>query len=201
MGPKMKIFMQHFQRLLAATSLSALLSLSAVQAGEPGVMHISDAGDSAAELVVRGNFADDVCWDAQCAGDDLGEWWHNESLQYLANNRRVSCKLGRWFRMQSRRYLARNRCETQTFDDYLKCKWGYFMPSGGAGGSGPFVGTYERVYAVDPYYADSRDGNVYASQATGVPMAVPLAPTVNHTYNYGWGVPSSRLTPVSRIVP
>jgi len=29
---------------------------------------------------------------------------------------------------------------------------------------------------------------------------VPMAPVVNHTYNYGWGIPSSRLTPVSHPV-
>ena len=71
----------------------------------------------------------------------------------------------------------------------------------GLGGSGPIAGCYGRVYAVDPYYHDFRDGAVYAAQGYNAPISVPLAPNVNHTMNYGWGIPSSRMTPVSRVVP
>lgn len=53
------------------------------------------------------------------------------------------------------------------------------------------------IYPADPGYADARDGQVYSAQGYGVPVSVPLAPNVKHTYNYGWGVPSSRLTPVA----
>jgi hypothetical protein len=56
-------------------------------------------------------------------------------------------------------------------------------------------------YALNPEYFDPRDGRVYAAASEGVPMAVPLAPNVNYTYNYGWGIPSSRLTPISRFYP
>ncbi len=76
---------------------------------------------------------------------------------------------------------------------------GYFIPTGCGGAGCPIVGAYEMIYPVDPNYHDARDGRVYAASASGVPMAVPLAPVVNYTYNYGWGVPSSRLTPVSRV--
>jgi len=63
------------------------------------------------------------------------------------------------------------------------------------------VGRYNITYAVDPYQFDKRDGRpLYGAQGYGVPIAVPLAPNVHQTYNYGWGIPSSRLTPVSRIV-
>ena len=65
----------------------------------------------------------------------------------------------------------------------------------------PLVGCYDLVYPVDPYYFDKRDGQVYAAQGVGGPVSVPLAPVVRHTYNYGWGVPSSRLTPISHPVP
>ena len=82
--------------------------------------------------------------------------------------------------------------------DYFRCKFGYCIPSGGAGKGIPHVGHYSRVYPVSPYYSDSRDGQAYAAQGYGVPISVPLAPVVGHTYNYGWGIPSSRLTPVSR---
>ncbi len=63
-------------------------------------------------------------------------------------------------------------------------------------GENPIAGHYSMVYPVDPNYFDKRDGQVYAAQGYGGPVSVPLAPVVNHTYNYGWGIPSSRLTPV-----
>ena len=62
-------------------------------------------------------------------------------------------------------------------------------------------GKYEHVYALDPNYRDRRTGDVWASSQTGVPMAVPLAPNVRHTMEYGWGMPSSRLVPISRPGP
>lgn len=61
-------------------------------------------------------------------------------------------------------------------------------------------GLYDITYAVNPYYQDPRDTRVYSAQGWGVPMAVPLAPVVGNTYNYGWGMPSSRMTPISRPV-
>ena len=63
------------------------------------------------------------------------------------------------------------------------------------------AGVYEHVYAVNPGYSDRREGNVWASASTGVPTAVPLAPNVRHTMEYGWGLPSSRLVPISRPAP
>jgi len=85
----------------------------------------------------------------------------------------------------------------QAMIDYLHCKFGYFIPTGGGGQGLPWVGHYSRVYPVNPYYNDSRDGQVWAAQGYGIPISVPLAPVVGHTYEYGWGVPSSRLVPVS----
>lgn len=85
----------------------------------------------------------------------------------------------------------------QDMCDYFKAKFGYFIPTGGGGAGLPWVGHYGRVYPVNPYHTDSRDGQVWAAQGYGVPIAVPLAPVVGHTYEYGWGVPSSRLVPVS----
>jgi hypothetical protein len=46
---------------------------------------------------------------------------------------------------------------------------------------------------VDPWYCDPRDLQVYAAQGYNVPVTVPLAPMVQ-TYNYGWGVPATRLS-------
>lgn len=90
---------------------------------------------------------------------------------------------------------------TKFFHAWNRCKYGYFYPTGCGGTGCPPVGFYNMVYAVDPYHHDQRDGQVYSAQGSGVPMAVPLAPNVRHTYNYGWGIPSSRLTPISRVAP
>lgn len=84
--------------------------------------------------------------------------------------------------------------------EFFRCKFGYFIPTGCGGKGCPPFGHYKMTYAVDPYQFDQRDGRLYGAQGYGVPIAVPLAPTVRQTYNYGWGVPSSRVTPVTRIV-
>lgn len=65
----------------------------------------------------------------------------------------------------------------------------------------PLFGHYKMIYPADPNYFDARDGRVHAAGTTGVPMAVPLAPVVHDQYNFGWGLPASRLTPISRILP
>lgn len=88
-------------------------------------------------------------------------------------------------------------CSHEAICNYLRCKFGYFIPTGGGGKGVPWAGCYSRVYPVDPYYRDARDGQAWAAQGYGIPMAVPLAPVVGHAYDYSWGVPSSRLTPIS----
>lgn len=75
-------------------------------------------------------------------------------------------------------------------------RYGYFRPANLA----PF-GCYTIAYPINPGYTDQRDGGLYSAQGYGVNVSVPLAPNVGATYNYGWGVPSSRLTPVSNPLP
>ncbi|GAB4148672.1 MAG: hypothetical protein Tsb009_22590 [Planctomycetaceae bacterium] len=99
----------------------------------------------------------------------------------------------RWNLMKSR--LARRHRA------YWKCKLGYFIPTGCGGGGCPPFGMYDIAYPVNPQYFDGRDGRLFSAQGYGVPMAVPLAPNVRHTYNYGWGIPSSRRTPISNPAP
>lgn len=88
-------------------------------------------------------------------------------------------------------------CSHEAMCDYFRCKFGYFIPTGAGGQGLPWAGHYSRVYPQDPYYRDARDGQAWAAQGYGVPIAVPLAPVVGHAYDYSWGVPSSRLTPIS----
>lgn len=58
------------------------------------------------------------------------------------------------------------------------------------------------IIAVNPGYAHPNDINQgYAAQGYGGPVTVPQAPNVRSNYNYGWGLPSSRLTPTSMPYP
>jgi len=98
-------------------------------------------------------------------------------------------------------FRRRNEQACRRICDHFAERFAYFHPSGCGGAGCPPFGHYHRTYAVNPSHFDQRDGRVYAAQGAGIPMAVPLAPNVNYTYNYGWGVPSSRLTQVSRPLP
>ena len=60
---------------------------------------------------------------------------------------------------------------------------------------------YTMAYPVNPWYYDPRDTRVYAAAGFGAPMTVPIAPTVQTQVNYGWGIPASRITYISRVAP
>lgn len=60
------------------------------------------------------------------------------------------------------------------------------------------AGYQNDVIALNPGYTDPRDGQTFAAQGYGIPISVPLAPVVGDQYNYSWGLPSSRLTPIAR---
>lgn len=63
------------------------------------------------------------------------------------------------------------------------------------------LGLQKDMIAVDPGYTHPNDqGQIYSAQGYGMPVSVPLAPGVRQQYNYGWGLPSSRLTPLSSPV-
>ncbi len=90
------------------------------------------------------------------------------------------------------------------FCHFCDCLYSDFPGGNGNGNGGwqreiPPIGFYHLGYPVNPYHFDQRDGRIYAAQGYGHPVGVPLAPNVEHTYQYGWGVPSSRLVPVSRM--
>lgn len=104
-----------------------------------------------------------------------------------------------WLANERFKHNCRRAYRNRLLAAHLKNKFNYFVPSGCCGEGCPPIGKYSRVYAANPGYFDQRDGQLFAAPATGVPTAIPLAPNVRHQYNYGWGIPSSRLTPISTI--
>lgn len=105
-----------------------------------------------------------------------------------------------WCCCDCEQFFARNRHNSEIIHAHTKGKLAYFIPMGNGGEGVPNVGWYHHVYAADPGYFDPRDGGVYAAQGYGVPISVPLPPTVRHTMNYSAGMPASRLTPISNVV-
>ncbi|MBX3441168.1 MAG: hypothetical protein KF774_02085 [Planctomyces sp.] len=95
-------------------------------------------------------------------------------------------------------HCVHRECEEKF--NWFRCKFGFFFPSGCCGQGCPPIGHYSMVYPLNPSYADGRDGQVYAAEEYAGPVSVPLAPVVHHQFNYGWGVPSSRLTPISNPI-
>ncbi|MDB5334552.1 MAG: hypothetical protein JWN70_171 [Planctomycetaceae bacterium] len=60
------------------------------------------------------------------------------------------------------------------------------------------AGCQTDIIALNPGYANPNDLNQgYAAQGYGGPVTIPQAPNVRSNFNYGWGLPSSRLTPTS----
>lgn len=206
-------------RLIAASLVLATIPASAQEAegvvrlGQPeasGLVRVSDLNQS--ELIVRGQSNEIQLVNAagacpSCPAGVVNNYDPYASSgpgPYLGSNTAV----GQWFsfnmsllgeRNRQRSDVLRASCRADLYEkkQYLKCKFGYFCPSGGDGKGVPAFGRYSMVYPVNPDYFDSRDGQVYAAPGYGGPVSVPLAPNVNHTYNYGWGIPSSRLTPIA----
>lgn len=102
----------------------------------------------------------------------LGGFWSNSSSAYQARNASLSRKL-----------------------------FGWLTPSGNGDQGSPPFGAYHVTYAQDPQHFDQRDGMMYGAQGYGTNITVPLAPNVRHSYNYGWGMPSSRITHLSHVAP
>lgn len=127
------------------------------------------------------------------AGSDLCS--NSKFCQWLSYNMFLC---GERNRQRCAAFRASCRADCEEKKQFLRCKFGYFCPTGADGKGAPPFGRYKMVYPVDPNYFDQRDGQVYAAAGANGPVAVPLAPNVNHTYNYSWGIPSSRLTPVAR---
>lgn len=138
------------------------------------------------EVVYEGGY----CPGPVCGGGPLSNYFAQQAAMYRCRNMNASAQIG-----------MAARANAQQASQIARCKFGYFIPTGCGGAGCPPFGVYRMVYPVDPSYFDQRDGQVYAASGYGGPVSVPLAPVVEHTYNYGWGMPSSRLTPISHPIP
>jgi hypothetical protein len=105
-------------------------------------------------------------------GSRVRDCWHGQSMSFRNKNSRLSNLL-----------------------------FGWMVPSGFCGHGAPPVGGYHVTYADQPDYIDPRDTQMYGTQEYGMPIAVPLAPNVNHTYNYSAGLPASRITHIGNYNP
>ena len=169
---------------------------AAEPADQPGVVRISDVAElpaEAAEEVPDGFPAElyetpkltpvtdtgsaidsgiELDFDDDAGQVTLSDLWHEHSVEFLSRNREQSEALANWM-----------------FD-----RMGLYTPA--VVHTAP-VGSYNMIYPVNPDYVNPRDLRVYGAQGAGVPIVVPLAPTVRSSYNYSSGLPASRLTPIS----
>jgi len=191
-----------------------------------GVAHISDASAAIVHdtrvIPASGRCTDGQCGKTGCVGQSCtagsacsscdscqGPVFEGPAVELTGNRfgdfwRIRKMKMGSWMtRMRLKTYgdCEGDGCRSGRRHHSLRHKFGYFHPTGCCGGGCPVAGKYDMVYSANPTYFDPRDGRLYAAQGYNAPMAVPLAPNVRYSYNYGWGVPSSRLTPVSRVAP
>ncbi len=164
--------------IFAVAGIMSALSAQNLQAGEPGSLSSSQRAGSPISQV---GFLHKKC---DCKDKHVHSY--SDSASYAGGNC-PHCRTGASVR-------AAGIGKRGSLLDWFRCKKKKL-----AKGVAP-IGHYKMIYAVDPYHFDQRDGQLYGAQGYGVPIAVPLAPNVHHTYNYGWGIPSSRLTPVTRIV-
>ncbi|MFK7779289.1 MAG: hypothetical protein QM501_14380 [Gimesia sp.] len=167
--------------LIAVAGIMTVLSTQNLQAGEPGSLNSSQRAGSPITNV--GYFQD------KCGCKQHHKQSYTDSAAYTGGNGNCPhCRTGSSVR-------SAGIGKRGSLLDFFR-----FKKKHKAKGVAPF-GRYNITYAVDPYHFDQRDGRpLYGAQGYGVPIAVPLAPNVHKVYNYGWGIPSSRLTPVSRIV-
>ena len=173
---------------------------AAEPADQPGVVRISDVAELPAEVAeevpdgfpvelyetpevtpvtATGSAIDsgidsgiELDFDDDAGQVTLSDVWHEHSVEFLSRNREQSEALANWM-----------------FD-----RMGLYTPA--VVHTAP-VGSYNMIYPVNPDYVNPRDLRVYGAQGAGVPIVVPLAPTVRSSYNYSSGLPASRLTPIS----
>ena len=174
-------------RLCAASLVFA--TLPALADDSEGVVQLSQAESSGVVRISDAQVSDQVVRGQSCPPSGGGlcpnvcpSTWMCQQLYYCRLKQQQACA------------VLHASCKEDLYEKaaFLRCKFGYFCPNGY-----PPFGHYKMVYPADPNYFDQRDGQVYAAAGYNGPVAVPLAPVVQQTYNYSWGVPSSRLTRIA----
>ena len=191
------------------TLATVSFTFATASADEEGVIQITDQPSTDGYGIVM--TAQELCGDDACTVADCNSCSPSGCDGCQSNcyadgyNARMNAILGReddsfgssvcraWRRAQLRHY-ARNRRLSW-------CLVGWMVPTGNCGKGAPPLGCYDLTYAQKADYFDQRDGGVYGAAGYGMPMTVPLAPNVNYQFNYGWGTPSSRITPISNRQP
>ena len=170
------------------------LSMSVASATEPAV-----TADEPAAVVTLGALEGDVVR-GQCNDENCQKCQNSGQVIYANECEDGDCgrthHISGWLKGQSELAKQRNQRRASAFAGYMRGKFGYFCPTGNCGRGVPLYGKYGMVYAQNPNHTDPRDGYSFAAPGYGTPVNVPIAPNVRHTYNYGWGIPSSRLTPL-----
>jgi hypothetical protein len=226
----MRTITSRIKYLSLFTGLIAIVTVANLNAGEPseaGVVRISDKSSQQASnmtgnvqpvtytsesyitnsvpVIFRDGSVIQEGPGIRPTGNCVSDWLTVQRFKWCSKRARLWSKLHRKGNSDFDNCSCSNRNNMLLRSNHLtnwhQNKFGYFYPTGCCGTGCPLVGTYNMVYAVDPQHFDARDGKLYSAQGHGVPMAIPLAPTVRHSYNYGWGIPSSRRTPISRIAP
>jgi hypothetical protein len=207
-------------RLVVCTGLLVAATTTILNAGDyqdTGIVRIADGNamiapipnDQSSATTYSNGYANHqgVVWEGpgyRMTGNPVADWWTTKRMKRHAKRERRRCEARARFAAEGGGRCNNGDCLSEAAGkrlEQLRCRYGYFIPTGCGGGGCAHLGNYNLLYAANPQYFDQRDGQLYSAQGYGVPMAVPLAPNVANTYNYGWGIPSSRITPISRVVP
>lgn len=132
---------------------------------------------------------------ARCQGDDCNNC--NDTPCCESRWERAKC----WCRGSCCRHRCHAKCCKRPCPPCYRRLGGCYGAGGLYGGGygtygNGYGGGYGGIESGIGGNTDPRDTLLYSSQVYGTPIAVPLAPVVKHGYNYGWGIPSSRLTRV-----
>jgi hypothetical protein len=207
-------FVSYVRRSLAG--FLAFAATAAVMADDTeGVVRIrSDAAPEHPAVVVRGQSPDsqvtptglfhhhsdcpENCPPSDCPDSSCGLCSHGNCFSHCLRMQCAHRRLRNQIASDQLHAMIEQDCDDKCA--WFRYKFGYFFPSGCCGKGCPPTGHYSMVYPLNPNYSDARDAQVYAAQGYAGPVSVPLAPVVHHAYNYGWGIPSSRLTPISNPI-
>ncbi len=152
--------------LIVGTFVGSATGKPVFGAGKPAVRHSMASSVPVAGRVVHASHASD---EAGSAGDSLEEC--------PPDARPARCK---WWCWDCRPHIcatwyAHHNYACGRFDAW---KWRH------------------NYHPVRPGYADPRNAQVYSAEGYGVPVSAPLAPVTGDMWNYGYGVPAARITPL-----